>query len=268
MEVAALHEAGHAVMALLVGRPVLEARIFRRTPGAGRVSYSPPLPARGYDLQQGPGAALALWVLTEEQILDDIRMLLAGPLAEAKAVGKPLRSLGGRSDFQQCTRAVERLDGHWHVIGEMAGAPRPKPARILNEERARVRRLIARPKVWSQIERLARYLSENPAAWPEDIVRELEAEAAPPGQIPLELGPPPPINTGKRRHVQPPLRVQVNEGMILLPRATRRLIGQGLPAHTGSAPLHSRSLGRPRVLPSTASSSREIGSDFCWLSRS
>ena len=221
IEVTTYHEAGHAVMALLVGRQVFEARIFRRAPGSGRIRYSPCRPACGYDLLQGPGAARALWSLTQEQILNDIRILLAGPLAEAKAVGKPLRSLGGRSDFQQCTRAVERLEGHWHVIGEMAGVPRPDTARILNQERSGVRRLIARPKVWSLIERLAHYLAENPAAWPEGIVRELGAEAAPPGQLPLELGPPPPVNTGKRRHVQPPLRTRTNEDMIPLSWATR-----------------------------------------------
>ena len=227
IEVAAYHEAGHALMALLVGRQVFEARIFRRSPGSGRVRHSLCRPACGYDLLQGPGSARALWTFTQEQILTEIRILLAGPLAEAKAVGKPLRSLGSRSDFQECTRAVERLDGHWHVIGEMAGVPRPERARILNQERSRVRRSIARPKVWSLIVRLAHYLAENPAAWPEDIVRELGAEAAPPGQFPLELGPPPPIKTGKRRHVQPPQRARANEDMIPLPWATRRIHRSG-----------------------------------------
>ena len=264
MDVAAFHEAGHAVMALLVGRPVLEARIFRRTPGSGRMRYSPCRPACGYDLLQGPGAARALWALTQEQILNDIRMLLAGPLAEAKAVGKPLRSLGGRSDFQQCTRAVERLDGHWHVIGEMAAVPRPEPARILNQERARVRRSIGRPNVWSLIERLAHYLAENPAAWPKDIARELEAEASPPGQLPLGLGPPPPIKAGKRRHVPPPLRSHASE--VMAPVTAGDAVGalaESRAAHARPAAHCSRAFGNFRVLPSIISSSRLIGSP-CW----
>ena len=200
IEVTAYHEAGHAVAAMRAGRHVFEARVFRGSPGTGRVRHTGWRPARGYDLMQGRGAARALWTITFHQIIDEIRVCLAGPIAEAKAVGKPLRSLGGRSDFEQSRRAAERLETHWELIGEMAGVPRPKPARILNEQRAYVRRWLARPTVWRLVDRLARRLNDEPALWPSDIARELQCQISPPDQLGLDLGPP-----VRRTHVERPL---------------------------------------------------------------
>jgi hypothetical protein len=109
ISIAAFHEAGHALAALNEGRQVIGLRVSTENPGNG-ICVHARKQRNQYDLAQNPGSANAAWLHTLKTTYSDIRICLAGPLAEAKALGKPLRSLGSRSDLDKCIRLANRLE--------------------------------------------------------------------------------------------------------------------------------------------------------------
>jgi hypothetical protein len=107
-KIAAYHEAGHALAALQEGRRV--GGVFLSPTHAGDGVCIRGLVERNpYDVLHNEGSARAAWLKTVESTRSDIRIALAGPLAEAKYVGKPLRALGSKSDLDSCIYQVERL---------------------------------------------------------------------------------------------------------------------------------------------------------------
>lgn len=155
----AIHEAGHIVMALAVGRHVISASVDRASPGNGVTRrFRAPLRSSLYSPEDGPGSALAAWLATKRRVEDDIAISLAGPLAEAKALGVNLRALGALSDLEH---ALDRADYLQSVSKQLWFHCKPEampPHEMLNAIRKRTRRWVGQKRVWTMICALARRL--------------------------------------------------------------------------------------------------------------
>jgi hypothetical protein len=160
INIAAFHEAGHALAALREGRQVFGLRVSTENPGNG-ICVHARRQRNQYDLAQNPGSANAAWLHTLKTSCSDIRIGLAGPLAEAKALGKPLRSLGSRSDLEKCIRLANRLECLNTFVSEFADIDELKRVDILDGERKRVRRWLSQPRIWNAISLAAERLSKT-----------------------------------------------------------------------------------------------------------
>jgi len=158
ISIASFHEAGHALAALREGRQVFGLWVSTENPGNG-ICVSAGKQRNQYDLAQNPGSANAAWLHTMKTTCSDIRIYLAGPLAEAKALGKPLRSLGSRSDLEKCIRLANRLECLNEYVSEFVDIDELEGVDILDGERKRVRRWLSQPRVWNAISLAAERLS-------------------------------------------------------------------------------------------------------------
>lgn len=154
IDVAAYHEAGHVVAALSAGLWVKQVHVSFGNPGAGFMVHAP-LPRNPFDPGDGPGATRAAWEHTLRNRIAVIRVALAGPLAEAKALGKPLRALGARSDLDLCREHAEQLRYFHAYLTSYAPLLRFESAELLNRERRQVRRWVGRRHIWANIRNLA-----------------------------------------------------------------------------------------------------------------
>ena len=107
------HEAGHLVSALHEGFTVEKAIVFRSMPGTGVVRHSVADRPTRFDPALGSGNARLAWWESVTRTRQRMRVLLAGPLAEAKATGTPMRSLGATRDLNECRRLADRLLTLW-----------------------------------------------------------------------------------------------------------------------------------------------------------
>lgn len=162
IKVAAYHEAGHALAAIREGFRVELAQISRRAPGVGRVfiinkssDRNPFIPSAG------AGAARAAWEVSLQRRLPSIRINLAGPLAEARFLGQPLRTLGALSDLSKCERIAATLGTLHEALSAYGGLPTFCPFDRIAEERKRLRRWLARPRTWRTITAIAEALIDR-----------------------------------------------------------------------------------------------------------
>lgn len=158
ISVAAWHEAGHALAAMREGRWVVAVEVSNSLPGAGVTRQLVKRRRNRFNPAAGPGDARAAWEDTLAAYLADLRVTLAGPLAEARAVNRPLRAIGADIDLQACRFLAQRLQTLRECVedfGVDCGAP---IAQRFNEERRRVRHWVARPVNWRAIDRIARQL--------------------------------------------------------------------------------------------------------------
>lgn len=160
IKVTAYHEAGHAIAALYEGRDVLEISASFSRPGNG-LCWSMNAGRNPYDVTMSPGAALAAWDHTLKTTLADVRIYMAGPLAEAKILGKPLRSHGAESDLKYCMAMITKLGSLSEFISSLVNIEQIDPVALLNHERQKVRRWLAKPKVWACVEFVAFALLVN-----------------------------------------------------------------------------------------------------------
>jgi len=153
LELTSWHEAAHAVVALYHRRPVHEVRISTRHPGYGCTRFGPRMRWPAFD--HTPGNIRAVWIETLAKYQAEIRILLAGPLAEAKLLSTPLRSLGARSDLLRAEHCFQfLLDAH-HYLSRYCPLSATVPTDLLARERQYTRHLIARPRYWQAIEAIA-----------------------------------------------------------------------------------------------------------------
>lgn len=153
--VAAWHEAGHALAAMREGRWVVAVEVSNALPGSGVTRQLVRRRRNRFNPAVGPGNARAAWEDTLAAYLADLRVTLAGPLAEAKAVNRPLRAIGADMDLETCRFLAQRLRTLRECVedfGVDCGAP---IAERFNQERKRVRRWVARPVNWRAIEKIA-----------------------------------------------------------------------------------------------------------------
>ena len=156
--VTAYHEAGHALAALKQGRFVKTVEVSLINPGNGRtiiwLARKNP-----YDLVRHPDLA---WRHTYNNTLEEIFVLLAGPIAEARCLGKPIRSLGSASDYIKCISRCARLETLADYVSPYLTIDPVDTELLLNQARDKVKRWVARPRNWHSIEVLALHLSKFP----------------------------------------------------------------------------------------------------------
>ena len=158
IDVTSYHEAGHALAALHEGRRVVRITVSHTQPGNGLCVYAR-RPQNPFNAANSSGSAYAAWQHTLTRTCADMRVLLAGPMAEAIVLRKPLRSLGARSDFDSCLRMIERLEYFRRFISQYATVPRIDMNEILDLEKAKVRRWLTREKIWKSVASVAEALS-------------------------------------------------------------------------------------------------------------
>jgi len=127
--------------------------------------------------------------------LSDIRITLAGPLAEAKALNQPLRSLGARSDLSICHSVIHSMTVRNRKLQELAGAlsdarvelPTVNMTDLVNEQRRRVRRWLGRPTIWQAIISIADRLVEEGSLRPGEVLQAyLRAHSKQQAALPLD----------------------------------------------------------------------------------
>lgn len=123
LDVAACHEAGHAMAALWQGFRVLGVEVSLGRPGAGRTVIANPRPRNPFDPTRGPGAARAAWAHTVETTMRVARVALAEPLAEA------------RLWTSRCAPFARRAT--WSAAGNWCGGSRPAGTRSPNSASCR-----------------------------------------------------------------------------------------------------------------------------------
>ena len=144
--------------ALREGRQVVRVAAYRGIPGKGVCTFKA-RQKNPYNVESNPGCAINSWSHTLESTRSNIRIFLAGPLAEAKILGKPLRSLGAKSDLTKCLNLASRLSHLHSYVSQFAEIAPIDTENILNTERLFVRRWLAQPKVWNAVELIAGKLS-------------------------------------------------------------------------------------------------------------
>lgn len=154
IEVAAYHEAGHALAALKVGRYVGNVSIDQSLPGNGLTRHWR-FPRNPFHIMQNPEFA---WQHTFQTTLDEMFIALAGPLAEARLLRKPLRHLGSYADYNECLRLVHRLKNLAVFASEYVEVPRFDLEVLLDRTRNRTKRWVAHPRTWGYIDRTAKAL--------------------------------------------------------------------------------------------------------------
>lgn len=169
IDIAAIHEAGHVLTALREGWFVEQASASRVRPGDGRTWMRRPRRTAPFNPHSSPGSVAAACQLTLDRHRAEIRISIAGPLAEAKALGKSLRDLGARSDLITCQRIRRRLERLRHHLYVQGLPGRWSSSAMLNAERESVRRWLARPKVWRQVRAVAERLAEETVLDAEDV---------------------------------------------------------------------------------------------------
>lgn len=183
IDVTAYHEAGHAIVALSQGCGVHEVAVSMADPGDGwtlmTVASKQPL------TDPAPGNVRAAWLRTEANYSAEIRILLAGPLAEAKLLGKPLRSLGARSDLEEAQRLFERLQVIHAELSRYTCLPTEIPDAMRDGFRRETRRLVARPRIWRMIGVLAQELMARETVSAEELTGILQDNPHPHGQYGL-----------------------------------------------------------------------------------
>ena len=182
----AWHEAGHALAAMREGRPIDHVLIQHDNPGTGHMLYQHGWPDRRFCAKRSHGNARAAWEEDLAHHLAVLRVLLAGPLAEARKLGKPMRALGAWYDFENTWWLAQSLTAIQVDLRKHGVYFVPEVPAIFNAESRRVRHWLAQPVTWSAINRIAEELLEKNELGPSDILRcYLEARNA--HQLPLAL---------------------------------------------------------------------------------
>lgn len=157
--VAAWHEAGHALAAMREGRWVVTVEVSAALPGSGVTRQFVRRRQNRFNPARGAGNARAAWLDTLSRYSAELRVALAGPLAEAKAINRPLRALGAQLDLEKCQHLGRRLQDLRECVEAEGVDCGPPIEELFNEQRRHVRRWLGRPQNWRAIERIAHQLA-------------------------------------------------------------------------------------------------------------
>lgn len=147
-EVAAYHEAGHAVAALLLGIRIVEVRIDHRRPGAGQTVYW--VLRSLLEGSRDPWTiAPSRWARSLSREQRKAVFALAGPLAEARLLGVPLRTLGSIGDLESIHQLMRKPPEKGFV--SCHGAVKPGANEFFEREIRRTQRLLVQPPVWHAV---------------------------------------------------------------------------------------------------------------------
>jgi hypothetical protein len=156
IDITAYHEAGHAIAAISSGRYVQGVFVSYDHPGNGLTISKKCRFENPFSPQTSSGSALAAWELTLAHVKTEMKISMAGPLAEAKLLGKPLRSIGAEHDLIYCEGLADRLDDVRNYNYQQYGISTTPGYQVMNDVRKSTRRWIARPKTWDLIGLVAR----------------------------------------------------------------------------------------------------------------
>ena len=151
----AVHEAGHALAALKVGCRVHRIAISYDHPGAGLTihnrieTYNPIYPSKNYL------SVLSAHNYAIEQIKKEMKITLAGPVAESIAFGgHPLRSPGSIKDSHECICQIKRIGYLNEIFSDIYPVPKAEGYKILNAVHASTKRWLSQEKTWRAISML------------------------------------------------------------------------------------------------------------------
>ena len=154
--ITAWHEAAHAVVAFRFGIRVDELAICHAGPRAGYVSMlSTPLVSQG-EIWDG-GASQLTWALVQRDTERHAMLRLAGPVAEAKLFGTPMRSHTCESDLTSALRLCAMLEEYREHLAATRGlsVAAVTPADLAARLRRRTRQVLAYPRTWRAVRALA-----------------------------------------------------------------------------------------------------------------
>lgn len=173
LEIAAHHEAGHAVIMWRHGHAFESICVYPDRPGLGRVqcrSLLDELPQPQLWRQDEP-----TWQQASACILREVEWTLAGPLAEARCIAKPIGSvLASFDDVYEAIGLLGRLKQA--ELGRRKLTPKEikEVYRDLNEAQERVEQLFTDPWLWRAVEALAHAVLAQgclPGAEASEIIR-------------------------------------------------------------------------------------------------
>ena len=161
IDATAIHEAGHAVAALQKGRYVSCVTASHNDPGTGLTFLGRTNSINPFEGVDSISAVSASWEWQLRWAKEEMKISLAGPLAEAKALGKPLRTPGAILDFRDCIRVANQLNRFSRTYSRLYPLLFMPGYHVMNQARASTRRWVAQPKIWRMIVTIARHLSER-----------------------------------------------------------------------------------------------------------
>lgn len=153
IDVTAYHEAAHAIVGLWHGWSIKEVMVSKVRPGNGLTKYYPR--SRLGRISARPGNVKAAWLKILKNYKADICVSLAGPLAEAKLLHTPLRSLGARSDLEDANESFRRLKAIHERLSQYATLTEEVPDDLLQKLRRKTRSLVGRTGIWNLIDAVA-----------------------------------------------------------------------------------------------------------------
>ena len=107
---------------------------------------------------------------------------MAGPLAEARALGKPLRTLGAKSDHDSALRLARWAEDQSLMLQSYGPVKPLSGQEMLNSLRRQTRAIVGRPLIWRMITILARTLEHEPVL-DGTLVHELIGQLCPQNEL-------------------------------------------------------------------------------------
>lgn len=153
--ITAFHEAAHAVVAFRFGISIDEVALCQAGPVNGYVKMLdvpliPKVARNDYSTQ-------LTWTLVARATEQQVMVLLAGALAEAKLLGTPLRAHCCESDLSRCQYICSVLDRYRRSLVDTQAMviPEEKPIDMANRLRQRTRQILGHPRTWRAVTALA-----------------------------------------------------------------------------------------------------------------
>ena len=199
--ITAWHEAAHAVVAFRCGIRVDEVALCTTGPLEGYVQMlSAPLVSQWHTWDE-PASRLT-WSLVQRDTERHAMVRLAGPVAEAKLFGTPMRSHACESDLTSALRLCRLLEQyHGHLGNRGLLLPGIAPGDLAARLRRRTRHVLGYPPNW----RAVRAVAEDLEAWSRlsghDAADTVQWTRRIESQLPLLL--PVPVRTGADRRARP-----------------------------------------------------------------
>jgi len=155
IDVTAYHEAGHVVVGLYLGCAIDEVMVDIDNPGDGITVYRPNFIGKFSGISLNHRTALSLWNQVLQEHVKLAKISLAGPLAEAKILAKPLRSLGAKSDLDKVMLIYDVLENIRENLSQYADISDNYRQNFSAKLRLQTRRILNKPSVWRAIGDLA-----------------------------------------------------------------------------------------------------------------
>ena len=157
--ITAYHEAAHAVVALRFGIRIYDLALCRKGALQGYVRLLNSARATNVNNSDGQLSDVT-WALLLRNVEHRAMISLAGPIAEAKLLGKPLRSHCCEPDLQKCLTICVAADKVRRYLADKNAktVSFEAPEVMANRLRRRTLATLAHPKIWRAVTALARDL--------------------------------------------------------------------------------------------------------------